>query len=75
MLTSESHKLCWPLDCQNHLDFHTTDEEFINCKNSDWMHENCFHDYVKLVIIMMYYELTTLSTVGYGDIYPISSNE
>ena len=24
---------------------------------------------------MMYYELTTLSTVGYGDIFPISNNE
>jgi hypothetical protein len=27
------------------------------------------------VIIVCYYALTTLSTVGYGDYYPISRNE
>ena len=29
----------------------------------------------KQLIISCYYALTTLSTVGYGDFYPISNNE
>lgn len=30
---------------------------------------------MKQLIISCYYALTTLSTVGYGDFYPISNNE
>ena len=40
-----------------------------------WKSENCQQDYTTQGIIACYYALTTLSTVGYGDYYPISIRE
>jgi len=40
-----------------------------------WKGENCPQDIFTQVIIVCYFALTTLSTVGYGDYFPISINE
>lgn len=40
-----------------------------------WKQLNCVPDVLTQVIIVCYFALTTLSTVGYGDYYPISINE
>ena len=40
-----------------------------------WHERNCEYDVLTQVIIVCYFALTTLSTVGYGDYYPISINE
>ena len=39
------------------------------------MEAHCQEDYFKILIIVCYFSLTTLSTVGYGDLYPISISE
>ena len=48
----------------------TTDVE-----GKTWHDRNCDNDVLTQVIIVCYFALTTLSTVGYGDYYPISINE
>jgi len=40
-----------------------------------WKSTNCPQDILTQVIIVCYFALTTLSTVGYGDYFPISINE
>lgn len=45
------------------------------CFDTTWKEENCPSDVLTLVIIVCYFALTTLSTVGYGDYFPISINE
>lgn len=40
-----------------------------------WREEECKPNILTLVIIVCYFALTTLSTVGYGDYFPISINE
>lgn len=40
-----------------------------------WHDRNCDNDVLTQVIIVCYFALTTLSTVGYGDYFPISINE
>ena len=44
-------------------------------KFDDWFAAECKPDVLTQVIIVCYFALTTLSTVGYGDYYPISINE
>jgi hypothetical protein len=44
-------------------------------KDKTWHDLNCDNDVLTQVIIVCYFALTTLSTVGYGDYYPISINE
>lgn len=45
------------------------------CHDPEWKAKNCPPDVLTQVIIVCYFALTTLSTVGYGDYYPISINE
>ena len=45
------------------------------CWHKDWKAEKCPPDVLTQVIIVCYFALTTLSTVGYGDYYPISNLE
>ena len=45
------------------------------CDDKDWLEKHCKVSLRTQVIIVCYYALTTLSTVGYGDYYPISRNE
>jgi len=51
------------------------DPSHINCRAEEWLLENCPEDIFTQAIIVCYFALTTLSTVGYGDYYPISINE
>mmetsp|Transcript_11624 Transcript_11624/g.17620 ORF Transcript_11624/g.17620 Transcript_11624/m.17620 type:complete len:119 (-) Transcript_11624:579-935(-) len=45
------------------------------CNQEDFLKTYCPQDKFTQVIIVCYFALTTLSTVGYGDYYPISVNE
>lgn len=59
---------CGKIDCTNNNETY--------CKNHDsWRKENCEHDVLTQAIIVCYFALTTLSTIGYGDLYPLSSRE
>jgi hypothetical protein len=49
-------------------------KESLCCETKEWKLLNC-QDVATQVIIMLYFALTTLSTVGYGDLYPISQRE
>lgn len=49
-------------------------KEKLCCDTQVWKDANC-QDVATQVIIMLYFALTTLSTVGYGDLYPISQRE
>lgn len=61
---------CEQLEC--YLDSDDVDER---CKQ-EWIDANgCIIDYRAQMVIVSYFALTTLSTVGYGDYYPISTNE
>ena len=63
-------------DSQDCLDLHCiSDDPDPLCDDKDWLEENCGIRLQTQVIIVCYYALTTLSTVGYGDYYPISRNE
>ena len=44
------------------------------CAEKVWEDNNC-QDVFTQVIIVCYFALTTLSTVGYGDLYPVSMRE
>ena len=46
-----------------------------DAKGKTWHDRSCANDVLTQVIIVCYFALTTLSTVGYGDYYPISINE
>jgi len=72
--TPGSSKYCVSATCHllHEATNHTTS---IECHVDEWKKENCTRDHLSIVIIMMYYALTTLSTVGYGDIFPISTIE
>ena len=43
-----------------------------NCMDIKWKEQNCRQDTYTLIITVLYFALTTLSTIGYGDLYPIS---
>jgi len=58
-----------PSDHPCHDRFSTDD------KGKTWHDRSCANDILTQVIIVCYFALTTLSTVGYGDYYPISINE
>ena len=45
------------------------------CVSAKWKKTNCKQDIIAIAVIACYYGLTTLSTIGYGDLYPISINE
>ena len=45
------------------------------CLTPEWREENCHIDRFTQLVIVCYFALTTLSTVGYGDLYPISIPE
>ena len=45
------------------------------CSDKEWTDKNCVQDFGTQAIIVCYFALTTLSTVGYGDYYPVSRNE
>ena len=47
----------------------------LNCKKEDWRKKNCEANYLTQAIVVCYFALTTLSTVGYGDLYPVSVRE
>jgi hypothetical protein len=44
------------------------------CESMTWRNQNCQDVFTQLIIVC-YFALTTLSTVGYGDLYPISMIE
>ena len=46
-----------------------------DCMPVEWKKQNCDADVLTQAIIVCYFALTTLSTVGYGDLYPLSSRE
>lgn len=45
------------------------------CNDYQWREVNCPVNKFTQLILVCYFALTTLSTVGYGDIYPISVPE
>ena len=45
------------------------------CKENSWRKSNCEVNRFTQLIIVCYFALTTLSTVGYGDLYPVSIPE
>ena len=47
----------------------------LRCKAEDWKAIHCNQESMIQVISVLYYALTTLSTIGYGDLYPISNME
>jgi hypothetical protein len=58
------------------LDLHCiSDDPDPLCEDKKWLEQNCGISLKTQVIIVCYYALTTLSTVGYGDYFPISRNE
>lgn len=52
-----------------------TDQAKIKCVGHKWKQSNCEKDVITLVVIQCYFALTTLSTIGYGDLYPVSVPE
>lgn len=50
-------------------------KEGVTCVSHKWKQAHCESDVMSLVIIQCYFALTTLSTIGYGDLYPITTNE
>lgn len=69
--TSNSPELCKSKACLEHI----SEGGKTNCYIGDWVQKNCHTDYSSQAIIVCYYALTTLSTIGYGDFYPISWRE
>lgn len=65
--------LCDPTHCAEHTLHVGSDEEL--CKSNEWKKVNCGQDVFTQAIIVCYFALTTLSTIGYGDLYPLSSRE
>ena len=59
---------CIDLNCD-------TDEADGKCEDADWIETNCEQDGLTQTIIVCYFALTTLSTVGYGDYFPITMPE
>ena len=53
----------------------SSNRDKVMCLTHFWKKANCEQDVLTLVIINCYFALTTLSTVGYGDLYPKSTNE
>lgn len=45
------------------------------CSDQQWLKENCKESFMTQAIVVCYFALTTLSTIGYGDYFPISRNE
>lgn len=45
------------------------------CMPLSWKKSNCEPDVYTQAIIVCYFALTTLSTIGYGDLFPMSSRE
>ena len=72
-----------PKECyREHCDSETTpathpchDRFGTDANGKTWHDRSCLNDVLTQVIIVCYFALTTLSTVGYGDYYPISINE
>ena len=52
-----------------------TEEYNMSCFTGEWINENCVIDYYTQIVFSSYFALTTLSTVGYGDMFPISARE
>ena len=59
---------CGPIYCNE-------DKNSPDCMTNTWKKDNCDADVLTQVIIVCYFALTTLSTIGYGDLYPMSSRE
>lgn len=71
MYTIESNEFCDTELCEAKVE---KDNDF-KCGTKKWQDENCKIDAFTQLIIVCYFALTTLSTVGYGDLYPISIPE
>jgi hypothetical protein len=61
-------KECLDLNCIH-------DGSHPKCSDEEWIKENCKESFMTQAIVVCYFALTTLSTIGYGDYYPISRNE
>ena len=53
----------------------TQDDADVHCFTGGFIETNCWPDYFTQIMVVSYYSLTTLSTIGYGDLFPISSRE
>jgi hypothetical protein len=52
-----------------------TEDPNPKCDDNEWIEDNCVQHSLRQTIIVCYFALTTLSTVGYGDYFPITKIE
>ena len=63
------------LGASSSLEEISTADVGLQCRSQEWKAEHCEQDVITLVIIQCYFALTTLSTIGYGDLYPVTIPE
>ena len=76
MYDETAHALCKLEDCALKQEENTKlGLEKDKCSDQEWRNTHCPVAKFTQLVLVCYFALTTLSTVGYGDIYPISVPE